>query len=284
MSTAAEYKTDLKPVWCPGCGDFGVLAAFAQAFARLEIPREDIVMVTGIGCSSRIAGYLKVYGFNAIHGRTLPIATGVKLANPNLTVIAAGGDGDAYSIGMGHIPHAARRNIAITYLVMDNEIYGLTKGQQSPTSPVGIYSSSTPFGTYDQPINPLQMMLAFNATFVAQTFAGDTKHLVDVLIRAIQHRGFAFINCISPCPTYRGGMQIFKEIKARVRNLDEEPGRDLANREIAFGLAASKDFTPIGVLYKKEEKDYGTVLESLKPRGTSPDSQDLDKILKTFIA
>lgn len=283
MFVAAEYKTNLKPIWCPGCGDFGVLAAFAQAFANLGIPRHMIALVTGIGCSSRLAGYLKVYGFNAIHGRTLPIATGIKLANPDLTVIAAGGDGDAYSIGMGHIPHAARRNIDITYLVMDNEIYGLTKGQQSPTSPLGIYSSTTPYGTIDKPINPLQLMLAFGATFVAQAFSGDLKHLVSVIMEAIKHKGFASINCISPCPTYRGGMQIFKEIRAKIRNLDEE-GWVRNDKLKAFEVAGQKDFVPIGILYQEPSKDYGFAINNLKEKLATPTTSSVENVLEQFIA
>ncbi len=283
MAVATEYKTNLKPVWCPGCGDFGVLAAFTQAFSALGLRKENIVIVTGIGCSSRIAGYLNVYGFNSIHGRTLPIATGVKIANPHLTVIAAGGDGDAYSIGIGHIPHAARRNIDITYLVMDNEIYGLTKGQQSPTSPLGIYSSSTPLGTYERPLNTLEMLLSFNATFVAQAFSGDTKHLVELIIKAIKHKGFSFINCISPCPTYRGGMQIFKDIRAKLRYLDEEE-RDVSEKELAYRIARTKDYIPIGVIYQEEVDEYERVLEALREKSGAKKEIGLEEVLSTFIA
>ena len=283
MVVATEYKTNLKPIWCPGCGDFGVLSSLAQAFAQLEIPRKDIALVTGIGCSSRLAGYLNVYGFNAIHGRTLPIATGIKLANPNLTVIAAGGDGDAFAIGMGHIPHAARRNIDITYLVMDNGIYGLTKGQESPTSPLGIYSSTTPYGTYERPLNPLEMLLSFNASFVAQAFSGDTKHLVKIIIEAIKHRGFAFINCISPCPTYRGGMQIFKEVRAQIRNLDEED-RDLTDKDEAYKIARATDYIPVGIIYRDQAEDYQSILSRLRMKVPSEPEEKVEELIKHFIA
>jgi len=284
MTVPAEYKTELRPIWCPGCGDFGVLAAFAQAFAELDVPTKDIVLVTGIGCSSRLAGYLKVYGFNAIHGRTLPIATGIKLANPELTVIAAGGDGDGYSIGIGHIPHAARRNVDITYLVMDNGIYGLTKGQQSPTSPVGIYSSSSPYGTYERPLNPVEFLLSIGVSFVAQGFSGDTKHLTTLIKRAIMHRGFAVINCISPCPTYRGGMQLFKEIRAKVRNVDEIE-RDLSDRSEAFRIAHTSDFIPVGVIYEDTQiEDYQSILEGLRAKAKEERQEKLEDILETFKA
>jgi len=184
---------------------------------------------------------------------------------------------------MGHIPHAARRNVDITYLVMDNGIYGLTKGQESPTSPLGIYSSTTPYGAYERPLNPLEMLLAFNASFVAQAFSGDTKHLVKIIVEAIKHRGFAFINCISPCPTYRGGMQIFKDVRANLRYLDEEE-RDLTNKAQAYEIARATDFIPVGIIYREQTQDYEAILSELRMKASSGADEKVEDLIKHFIA
>ena len=158
-----DYKSDLKPIWCPGCGDFGVVQAIYRALAAVGRPPHEIAFVSGIGCSSRIPGYTTAYGFNTVHGRALPIAQGIKLANPDLLVLVAGGDGDGFSIGGGHVAHAVRRNIDLTYIVMDNQIYGLTKGQLSPTSPRGLRTSSSALGSLEDPVNPLLYVLAYGA-------------------------------------------------------------------------------------------------------------------------
>ena len=200
--TKADYKSKLEPIWCPGCGDFGVLASMYEAFARKNLDQKDIVIVSGIGCSSRLPGFVNSYGFHSVHGRTMPISLGIKIANPKLNVFVVGGDGDGYSIGAGHLPHAARRNPDITYLVMDNEIYGLTKGQASPTSPNLLQTHSTPFGNIDEPLNPLAMMIAYNASFVAQGYSGRPKELTEIIIEAMDHKGYSFINVMSPCTTF----------------------------------------------------------------------------------
>ncbi len=161
-----SYKSPTKPIWCPGCGDYAVLNALMRTFADLELPPEEIVVASGIGCSSRFPAFLKTYGFHGVHGRPLPLATGIKLANPQRTVVAVGGDGDGFSIGGGHISHAARRNVDITYIVMDNNIYGMTKGQPSPTTPSGVQRKASPYGTQEDPLNPLMLLLACNASFV----------------------------------------------------------------------------------------------------------------------
>jgi len=166
--TAGDYKSDLKPIWCPGCGDYGVVQAVYRALAAIGRPSHEIAFVSGIGCSSRIPGYTTAYGFNTVHGRALPIAQGIKLANPDLLVLVAGGDGDGFSIGGGHVAHAVRRNVDLTYIVMDNQIYGLTKGQLSPTSASGRHTASSPFGALEAPVNPLLYVLAYGAGFVAQ--------------------------------------------------------------------------------------------------------------------
>lgn len=202
MATVKDFRNNIKPNWCPGCGDFSVQASIQRACANLGLEPEEVVVVSGIGCSGRISGYINVYGFHGVHGRALPLAQGVKLANRNLTVIAAGGDGDGFAIGLNHTIHAMRRNVDITYIVMDNQVYGLTKGQTSPRSQVGFVTKSTPQGSLEQPIAPIEMALAAGASFVAQGFSSNVKQLTELIEKAIRHRGFSFINVFSPCVTY----------------------------------------------------------------------------------
>ena len=175
------FKSELKPIWCPGCGDFGVVQALYRALSSIGRPPHEVAFISGIGCSSRIPGYTTAYGFNTVHGRALPIAQGIKLANPDLLVLVAGGDGDGFSIGGGHVPHAIRRNLDITYLVMDNQVYGLTKGQLSPTSPKGLQTVTSAYGSLEQPINPLLAVLSAGAGFVAQGTPADMPGLVTMV-------------------------------------------------------------------------------------------------------
>src|SRR5438105_12000766 len=200
--TVEDTKSGVKPTWCPGCGDCGVLNAVYNAMRAKGYAPENVVLVSGIGCSSRLPFFSSTYGFHTVHGRTMPIATGIKVANPNLTVLAMGGDGDAFAIGGGHFVHAARRNLDICYVIMDNAIYGLTKGQTSPTSMVGFVTKTTPKGTPDRPVNPLQLAMASGATFVARGFSGKPKELADLIVQGIDHKGFAIIDTYSPCPTF----------------------------------------------------------------------------------
>ncbi|MBF0245870.1 MAG: 2-oxoacid:ferredoxin oxidoreductase subunit beta [Planctomycetes bacterium] len=202
MADPKDYKSSLKPIWCPGCGDYGVLQGIYRALAAIGRPTHDIAFISGIGCSSRIPGYTQTYGFNSVHGRALPIAQGLKVAKPELLVLCAGGDGDGFSIGGGHVPHAVRRNIDITYLVMDNQIYGLTKGQLSPTSAKGTTTVTSPYGSLEQPINPLLLMLAYGTGFVAQSTPADLAGLTALIEEAIRYPGFSFVNITSPCVTY----------------------------------------------------------------------------------
>lgn len=198
----SDYRSDLKPIWCPGCGDFGVLAAIQQALAAAQINPKDLAVVSGIGCSSRLPGFLQTYGLHTVHGRALPAAIGLKIARPDLTVMAVGGDGDFFSIGLGHLPHAARRDLDITVVVMDNAIYGLTKGQTSPTSPRGHVTKSTPYGQSAQPLHPLAIVLSSGASFVARGFSSQPKQLAELIKAGLDHRGFAFIHVLSPCVTF----------------------------------------------------------------------------------
>jgi 2-oxoglutarate/2-oxoacid ferredoxin oxidoreductase subunit beta len=241
-----EYKTDLKPVWCPGCGDFAVLNSVYRALAESGCEPHDTVIVSGIGCSSRLPGYVETYGFNSLHGRALPIATGVKLASPRLTVIAVGGDGDGIAIGGNHFAHTARRNVDIAYFMMDNEIYGLTKGQAGPTTPSGDKTKSTTYGNPDPAVDPCGLAVSFGASWVARGFSGDVKGTTELMKQAIAHHGFAFLNIVSPCVTWRGDDQ-HKELRAKMRALPTE--HDVTSREAAIRFTGETDALTVGVLY-----------------------------------
>jgi 2-oxoglutarate ferredoxin oxidoreductase subunit beta len=242
-----DYKTDLKPVWCAGCGDFGVLNSVYRALAELHCEPHETVIVSGIGCSSRLPGYVETYGFNALHGRSLPIATGVKLAAPDLTVLAVGGDGDGIAIGGNHFLHAARRNVDIAYMMMDNEIYGLTKGQAAPTTPSGDKTKSTTYGNPEVAVDPCALAISFGATWVGRGFSGDVKGTAELMKLAIRHHGFAFLNLISPCVTWRGDDQ-FKALRAKVRAVP--PDHDRTDRTAALRFTNEEEqHLTVGVLY-----------------------------------
>jgi 2-oxoglutarate ferredoxin oxidoreductase subunit beta len=246
----SDYRSDLKPIWCPGCGDFGVLTALYRALAAIGRPAHEIAFVSGIGCSSRIPGYTTAYGFNGVHGRALPIAQGVKLARPELMVLVAGGDGDGFSIGGGHLPHAIRRNPDLTYVVMDNQTYGLTKGQLSPTSPRGSKTVTSTYGSLENPVNPLLYVLAYGAPFVAQGTPADMAGLAAVIEEGIRFPGFAFINVQSPCVTFGEPEQQLKAHKQHMQSL-ENLGHDPADRIHAMALAQEYGRTLYaGVFYR----------------------------------
>ncbi|MEA3640552.1 MAG: 2-oxoacid:ferredoxin oxidoreductase subunit beta [Lamprobacter sp.] len=201
---ARDYLSDVKPIWCPGCGHFGVLSALTKALAFLERPKHEVAVISGIGCSSRLPAYLDCYGFHGLHGRALPLATGLKAARPDLSVIAASGDGDGFSIGGNHFLHACRRDLDLCYIVMDNAVYGMTKGQASPTTPPEwTQSALTPHGTGMPAFRPAAIALASGASFIARGFSGDPHGLSELIARAILHPGFAFVHILSPCRTYR---------------------------------------------------------------------------------
>jgi 2-oxoglutarate ferredoxin oxidoreductase subunit beta len=233
-----DYKSDLKPIWCPGCGDFGVVQAIYRALAAIGRPPHEIAFISGIGCSSRIPGYTTAYGFNSVHGRSLPIAQGIKISRPELLVLAAGGDGDGFSIGGGHLPHAIRRNPNITYIVMDNQIYGLTKGQLSPTSSKGRSTVTSGYGSLENPVNPLMYTLAYGAPFVAQGTPADMPGLAALIEEAIAFPGFAFVNVQSPCVTYGEEAQQVKAQKAMMKTL-ESVQHDNTNLVAALDRAQS---------------------------------------------
>ncbi|HEX7078942.1 MAG TPA: thiamine pyrophosphate-dependent enzyme [Candidatus Eisenbacteria bacterium] len=200
---AKDYRSGLEPVWCPGCGDYGVLKGLTSALADLEIDPERLAVISGIGCSSRLPGYTRSYAFNSIHGRALPIATGLKLSRPEITTVVVGGDGDGFSIGLGHIPHAVRRNVNLTYAVLDNGIYGLTKGQASPTTAPDFKRDRGLAGPDERPLNPVLLVLSSGCGFVARTHAGNLPHLRAMFREAIAYPGFAFVHVLAGCVTYQ---------------------------------------------------------------------------------
>ncbi len=249
----AAFKSGLKPIWCPGCGDYGVVQAIYRALAKINRPPHEIAFISGIGCSSRIPGYTTAYGFNTVHGRALPIAQGIKLANPELLVLVAGGDGDGFSIGGGHLPHAIRRNLDLTYIVMDNQVYGLTKGQLSPTAKVGSRTVTSVYGSLEAPINPLSMVLGYGCGYVAQGTPADMPGLTKMIEEAIRYPGFAFVNVQSPCVTFGSPDNTLLTHKSNMKLLDKM-GHDQTNRGAAFELAQSYgEALHVGVFYKNPE-------------------------------
>ncbi len=278
-------KSDTKPTWCPGCGDFGVVAAVETALKRLGIPSQNVVIVSGIGCSSNLPHFLSSYGFHGIHGRALPLAEGIRWANHGLTVIGTGGDGDGFGIGAGHFVHAMRRNVRLTYVTMDNQIYGLTTGQASPTSQMGQKTKSTPAGVIERPIDPISLALASGATYVARGFSGDVKQLTDLVAGGIQHPGFAFVDVFSPCVTYNkvNTFDFFRQRVYKLESAGHDPGDLVAawQRSLEWG-----DKIPVGLFYRIERPSYEDLEEVLhagplvlQPAGLKGHESVLDEFL-----
>ncbi|MCP4329671.1 MAG: 2-oxoacid:ferredoxin oxidoreductase subunit beta [Alphaproteobacteria bacterium] len=247
---SSDYKSALKPVWCPGCGDYHVLLSVTKTFATLGLAPENVAVISGIGCSSRIPAYTNCYGFHGVHGRSLALATGLKVARPDLTVLVAGGDGDGFSIGGNHFLHACRRNIDITYLVMDNRVYGMTKGQPSPTTEPDWDSAFTPGGSGLSPFHPLVIALASGANFVARGFSGDPNTTSYLLAEAIRHPGFSFLQVLSPCVTFRPDE---REWKDQVHPAVVEPTDDPAR---AARRIMTDDGYNVGILYRGNRRPY----------------------------
>lgn len=227
--TKKDLKSDQEVRWCPGCGDYAILNAVQGALAQLGVPKEKLCVISGIGCSSRFPYYMGTYGFHTIHGRAPAVATGVKIANPDLSVWLVTGDGDGLSIGGNHLAHLLRRNVGVKVLLFNNQIYGLTKGQYSPTSPVGLRTKSTPFGSVDRPFDPVQFALGSGATFVARAMDTNLKHLEQVLLQAAQHEGTAFVEIFQNCVIFNDGA--FDEVAGRKvrdeRTVDLVPGKPM---------------------------------------------------------
>ncbi|MBX8631726.1 MAG: 2-oxoacid ferredoxin oxidoreductase [Thermoplasmata archaeon] len=243
------YESDIRPDWCPGCGDFGALSAVKGALAGLKIEPHNVLISSGIGCSSNFPGYIRTYGHHGLHGRPVPVAVGAKIANPALTVIAIAGDGDEYGIGFNHVVHAARRNHDIKLIVLNNEIYGLTTGQLSPTSRFGQKTKTTPFGSSIFPLNPLSSLLGIGATFVARGFSGQVKPLTRMIQEAIKHRGFALVDVLSPCVTWN---DLYDDIRARMYDLDSVK-HDPSDYHSAMTRALEQDKIPLGIFYRRED-------------------------------
>lgn len=261
MSTVQEFR-GAKPTWCPGCGDFAVLQALQTALAATGKNTHETVVTSGIGCSGKTSQYLKSYGFHGLHGRSIPAATGIKLVNHSLTVIATGGDGDGYGIGLSHSLHAMRRNIDMTYIVMDNNIYGLTTGQMSPTSRKGFKSKTSPTGSAEDPIRPLELALGAGCSFVAQGFSGEPKHLAKLFEEGIRHRGFSLINVFSPCVTFNK-VNTYEWFKERLVNLDTVEGYDVTDKYAAARVVGEHDGLVLGVVYREERPVYHEALPAV---------------------
>src|SRR5580658_5539524 len=253
LTTMADLKGKVDPDWCPGCGDFGVLAAVQKALVELQIPNHQVATVSGIGCSSNFPGFINTYGMHTLHGRSLPVASGLKLANHELTVLVTGGDGDGFGIGCGHFVHAMRRNINLNYFVLDNQIYGLTTGQTSPTSRIGMKTKSNPYGNMDTPVNPITLALSAGATFVGRGFSGDQKHLTELIKQAIQHKGFSFLDIFSPCVTYNKD-NTFQWFRPRIRKLEDDAAYDSTDWLAAVEKSTLwGDEIPIGKFFERTD-------------------------------
>ncbi|MBO8177192.1 2-oxoacid:ferredoxin oxidoreductase subunit beta [Aeribacillus pallidus] len=288
MATFKDFRNNVKPNWCPGCGDFSVQAAIQRAAANVGLEPEQLAVVSGIGCSGRISGYIHSYGFHGIHGRALPIAQGLKMANKELTVIASGGDGDGFAIGMGHTIHAIRRNIDITYIVMDNQIYGLTKGQTSPRSAAGFKTKSTPAGSIEPALAPMEMALTAGATFVAQSFSSDLKELTALIEAGIKHKGFSIINVFSPCVTYNK-VNTYEWFKENLTKLSDIEGYDPSNREMAMQTLMKHDGLVTGLIYQNtsqpsyQELVKGYAEEPLAKMDLQLDEKKFEELVAEFM-
>lgn len=269
MVTINDFNVKERMQWCPGCGNFGLVTALKGALADLGKNQEEVVIVTGIGCSGKTSHYVDTYGFESLHGRTLPVASAVKLANTRLTVIAEGGDGDGYGIGIQHFIHIMRRNYDLTYLVHNNEIYGLTTGQASPTSLLGMKTKTTPWGVIETPFNPLLTAINGGATYVARGFTGEPGHLKELIKGAIEHKGFSLVDIFQPCVTFNK-LNTYEWFRERVYKL-EDAKHDPKDKKAAVEKAEEDMKTeykkcPIGLFYKEEKPTYEDLLPQIKDK------------------
>lgn len=263
MASPRDYKNTIVPNWCPGCGDYSIQNAISAVCAKKGWANEDITLISGIGCSSRIGGYQYCYGAHTTHGRALPFAQGIKCANKDQHMIVCSGDGDSYAIGLGHAMHAIKRNMDITYLVFDNQVYGLTKGQTSPASDKGFVTKTTPDGNPLTPLDAPAMALAAGATFVAQAYAIDSKTMINVIERAVDHKGFSYVNIFTPCVTFNhlNTVQWYNEHLVKME--DVAPDHDPSSKAAAYRLLGETNSLVTGVIY--EEKDsvaFGDIVPS----------------------
>jgi 2-oxoglutarate ferredoxin oxidoreductase subunit beta len=273
-----DFEGDDPIAWCPGCGNFSVREAVTTALAELGLEPWQVAFASGIGQAAKAPHYIRCNLFNGLHGRALPAAIGVKLANPGLVVFAEGGDGDGFAEGGNHFLHALRRNVDITYLVHDNQVYGLTKGQTSPTSQLGMVTRTTPFGSVEPAYNPLAMAVALDAGFVARGFSGKPRHLADLIKEAARHPGFSFIDILQNCVSFNH-VNTFKWYRDRVYEIENH---DPADRQAAFELTQEWGHRiPIGVIYRSSRPSYDSLLPVLKPGAPAlrePDPGVVDRL------
>jgi 2-oxoglutarate ferredoxin oxidoreductase subunit beta len=258
-----DFASPVKPTWCPGCGDYGIHAALKQALAQVGLAPHQVLLIGGIGCGSKLPDYTQANGFMTLHGRTLPVATGARLANHGLKVITVHGDGDGMGLGMGHFVHTARRNIGIVDLLQNNQIYGLTKGQYSPTSDAGFVTSTSPDGAFEMAVTPVALALTAGGTFIARGFAGDVKGLASLIARALEHEGYALVDILQPCVTFNR-KNTYDWYRERVYYLDETD-HDPSDRIAAFQKALEwGERIPLGVIYQTRLPTYEEQVAALK--------------------
>jgi 2-oxoglutarate ferredoxin oxidoreductase subunit beta len=280
--TIKDYKSSTKPSWCPGCGDYAVLTALLSTMNDLQLNPDETTIVSGIGCSSRFPFFTSTYGFHSIHGRALPVAIGLNASNPEHNVITVGGDGDGFSIGGNHFIHASRKNPDITYIVMDNEIYALTKGQNSPTSHDTVITKVNPYQAVEERINPIMMALSFETSFVARGFSGDMAQLKDIIRQAMDHKGFSFVHVLSPCIQYNDKIT-FESIKEHVKEVPEN--HDVTDRLAGMKLVFEQGTYYTGVIYKQERPTLEEKLEEVKTKSNKKASEEeqIQELIKQFM-
>jgi len=278
-----DFDSPAKNTWCPGCNNFGILAAVKQVLAELvnsgEARPEEIVILSGVGCHGKISDYIRVNSFYCLHGRTVPPAMGIKVANQRLKIIAFSGDGDAYAEGISHVVHAARRNLNMALVVHDNEVFALTTSQVTPTTKRGFRTKSAPKGSFEAPLNPLHLMLSCGATFVARGFSGDPRHLRSILMEAVRHRGFSFIDVIQECVTFN---PIKEKYLPKIYDLNKE-GHDVTNFSAAWERASEVERIPIGIFYRVERETYEKQLLGERILAEEKPIPSIKKALQEFI-
>lgn len=287
MASPRDYKNKIIPNWCPGCGDFGIQNAIAAVCAKKGWNFEDIAVISGIGCSSRIGGYQYCYGAHTTHGRSLPFAQGIKCANKDMHMIVCSGDGDSYAIGLGHAMHAMKRNMDITYLVFDNQVYGLTKGQTSPASSKGFVTKTTPDGNPETPLDALSMAIAAGCTFVAQAFAIDGRQMMDIIEKAIDHKGFSYVNIFTPCVSFNkfNTAQWYQQNLKKISDI--YPDYDPHKKWMAYQAITENQSLITGVIYEEENV---ASFDQITPAGDvrlvdhveSPSDELFEDLLKEF--
>jgi 2-oxoglutarate ferredoxin oxidoreductase subunit beta len=287
------YDTTVEVTWCAGCGDYAILRALKLALADLDISPHEVLLVSGIGCGSKLPDYMNANGYMTIHGRPLAVATGAKLANPDLHVLVVNGDGDGYGIGGNHFVHTCRRNPDITQIVENNQIYGLTKGQYSPTSDAGFVTTTSPDGAFEVAFNPIAIALAAGATFIGRSFSGEPKRMAELIAKGIKHRGYALIDVLQPCVTFNR-VNTYAWYRERIYHLEDEQGYDPTDRAAAWARAQEwSERIPVGVIYQAEgipayedqvrALEGGSPVNRLPELAERPPAEEYEKLKERFI-